>query len=298
MPTLESLLSPGLRYGLEHGSLTCWIICGVLALLSIISWAVILSKRMLITRVHKANLSFLREFRESNHPLELFQKREHHEFAAFYHIYHAACREMAWYLLGEDEPGETFAARLQGAGRITPSQMSAVQNAMERSVAEAALRLEARMSLGGHGAERRAAAGPAGHGVGPAGCLQHNDAPPKRQPRRAGTGCHHRARHHGAGPAGGSAEHALLQRLVNRIRGMVVRLDNFASELSAGSGPRVCGSSLHQRDAAQHGFSGRALHAGLQRGRGRAVARLCRARMKRIRTGISSVSSPRSTSLR
>jgi len=49
---------------------------------------------------------------------------------------------MAWYLLGEDEPGETLSTRLQGAGRITPSQMNAVQTAMERSVAEAALRLE------------------------------------------------------------------------------------------------------------------------------------------------------------
>jgi len=146
MPPLESLLSPGLQYGLQHGTPTVWVICGVLVLLSVTSWAVLLSKHFLLKRVHRANLSFLREYRESNHPLELFQKRQHHEYAACYHIYHAACREMAWYLLGEDEPGETFATRLQGAGRITPSQMSAVQNAMERSVAEAALRLEARMS--------------------------------------------------------------------------------------------------------------------------------------------------------
>ena len=124
---MESFLSPGLQYGLEHSNLTCWIICGVLALLSITSWAVILSKHFLLSRVHKANLSFLREYRESNHALELYQQREPHEFSSFYHIYHAACREMSWYLLGEDEPGSTFAARLQGAGRITPSQMSAVQ---------------------------------------------------------------------------------------------------------------------------------------------------------------------------
>lgn len=146
MPSLESFLSPGLQYGLQHATPTLWIICGILGLLSVTSWAVLLSKHFLLSRVHRANLSFLREYRESNHPLELFQRREHHEYAACYHIYHAACREMSWYLLGEDEPGDTFAARLQGAGRITPSQMSAVQNAMERSVAEAALRLEARMS--------------------------------------------------------------------------------------------------------------------------------------------------------
>ncbi len=146
MPPLESLISPGLQYGLQNGTLTCWIICGILGLLSVSSWAVLVSKHFLLSRVHKANLSFLREYRESNHPLEMFQRRQHHEYASCYHIYHAACREMSWYLLGEDAPGETFAARLQGAGRITPSQMGAVQTSMERSVAEAALRLEARMS--------------------------------------------------------------------------------------------------------------------------------------------------------
>lgn len=146
LPPLDSLISPGLQYGLQNGTVTCWIICGILALLSISSWAVLLSKFFLLSRVHRANFAFLREYRESNHPLELFQRRQHHKYASCYHIYHAACREMAWYLVGEDEPGETFAARLQGAGRITPSQMGAVQTAMERSVAEAALRLEARMS--------------------------------------------------------------------------------------------------------------------------------------------------------
>ena len=139
---MESFLSPGLQYGLEHSTLTSQVICGILALLSITSWAAILSKHFLLSRVQRANLSFLRDFRESNHALELFQRREHHEFSSCYHIYHAACREMAWYLLGEDEPGETLSTRLQGAGRITPSQMNAVQTAMERSVAEAALRLE------------------------------------------------------------------------------------------------------------------------------------------------------------
>ncbi|HBJ84938.1 MAG TPA: biopolymer transporter ExbB [Verrucomicrobiales bacterium] len=231
MPPLESFLSPGLRYGLEHGSLTCWIICGVLALLSITSWAVILSKRMLITRVHKANLSFLREFRESNHPLELFQKREHHEFAAFYHIYHAACREMAWHLLGEDEPGDTFAARLQGAGRVTPSQMSVVQNAMERSVAEAALRLEARMGWAALALSAAPLLGLLGTVWGLLDAFS----------TMSGADASLAALAPGVTTALVTTVLGLLvavpsmlgyNGLVNRIRGMIVRLDNFASELS------------------------------------------------------------------
>jgi len=232
MPPLESFLSPGLRYGLEHGSLTCWIICGVLALLSITSWAVILSKRLLLSRVQRANLSFLREFRESNHPLEMFQKREHHEFAAFYHIYHAACRELAWYLLGEDEPGDKFEVRLQGAGRITPSQMSAVQNAMERSVAEAALRLEARM---GWAATALSAAPLLGLLGTVWGLLDAFSTMTSTDATLA-------ALAPGVTTALVTTVLGLLvavpsllgyNGLVNRIRGMVVRLDNFASELSA-----------------------------------------------------------------
>jgi len=232
---MESFLSPGLQYGLEHSNPTCWIICGILALLSITSWAVILSKHFLLSRVHRANLSFLREYRESNHALELYQQREPHEFSSFYHIYHAACREMSWYLLGEDEPGTTFAARLQGAGRITPSQMNAVQVAMERSVAEAALRLEARMSWVATSLSGAPFLGLLGTVWGILDTFSTLTT------------------------AGGTATLATLapgittalvttvlglivaipsmvgyNALVNRIRGMVVRLDNFASELNAG----------------------------------------------------------------
>lgn len=232
---MESFLSPGLQYGLEHSNLTCWIICGVLALLSITSWAVILSKHFLLSRVHKANLSFLREYRESNHALELYQQREPHEFSSFYHIYHAACREMSWYLLGEDEPGSTFAARLQGAGRITPSQMNAVQVAMERSVAEAALRLEARMSWVATALSGAPFLGLLGTvwGILDAFSLMTTASTPATLATLAP----------GITTALVTTVLGLLvaipsmvgyNALVNRIRGMVVRLDNFASELSAG----------------------------------------------------------------
>jgi len=235
MPPLESFLSPGLLYGLEHSNLTCWVICGVLALLSITSWSVILSKHFLLSRVQRANLVFLRQFRESNHPLELFQQREHHEFSSTYHIYHASCRELSWYLLGEDEPGATFAARLQGAGRITPSQMSAVQTAMERSVAEAALRLEDRMSVAATALSGAPFLGLLGTVWGLLDTFSTMTHVGEAAPLAAMAP--------GITTALVTTVLGLLvavpsmvgyNYLVNRIRGMVVRLDNFASELSAG----------------------------------------------------------------
>ncbi len=232
---MESFLSPGLQYGLEHSNLTCWIICGLLALFSITSCAVILSKHFLLSRVHKANLSFLREYRESNHALELYQQREPHEFSSFYHIYHAACREMSWYLLGEDEPGTTFAARLQGAGRITPSQMNAVQVAMERSVAEAALRLEARMSWVATTLSSAPFLGLLGTVWGILDTFSTMTS--------ASSTATLATLAPGITTALVTTVLGLLvaipsmigyNALVNRIRGMVVRLDNFASELNAG----------------------------------------------------------------
>ncbi len=235
MPPLESLLSPGLQYGLDHSTTTCWVICGMLALLSIMSWAVILSKHLLLSKVHRANLSFLREFRESNHTLEMFQRREHHEYSTYYHIYHAACREMAWYLVGEDEPGETFAIRLQGAGRITPSQMGAVQNAMERSVGEAGLRLEARMSWVATALSGAPFLGLLGTVWGILDTFSAMSS--------FGEGVSLSVLAPGITTALVTTVLGLIiaipsmigyNYLVNSIRGMIVRLDNFACELSAG----------------------------------------------------------------
>ncbi|OYW76883.1 MAG: hypothetical protein B7Z37_06720 [Verrucomicrobia bacterium 12-59-8] len=235
MPPMESFLSPGLQYGLEHSNPTCWIICGILALLSITSWAVILSKHFLLSRVHKANLSFLREYRESNHALELYQQREPHEFSSFYHIYHAACREMSWYLLGEDEPGSTFAARLQGAGRITPSQMSAVQVAMERSVAEAALRLEARMSWVATALSGAPFLGLLGTVWGILDTFSMmTTADGNTTLATLAPGITTALVTTVLGLLIALPSMVGYNALVNRIRGMVVRLDNFAGELSAG----------------------------------------------------------------
>ncbi len=136
----------GLQFGLEHLTVPGMIIGGVLVLFSAISWAVLLRKWLLLRASSAGNLQFLAKFRESPHPLALYLTRDRVETSPMYHVYLQACRELAFYLVGEEEPGRTFSSRLQGAGRINVSQMGAVQMAMERAVASAATRLEARLS--------------------------------------------------------------------------------------------------------------------------------------------------------
>lgn len=135
----------GLQFGFEHLTIPGWVICGLLVLLSVISWTAVLAKWLFLRRTEGANRKFLEKFRASPQPLALYLTRERVEVAPMYHVYHEACRELAFYLVGEEEPGRSFSSRLQGAGRINASQMSAVHIAMERAVAAAATRLEARL---------------------------------------------------------------------------------------------------------------------------------------------------------
>ena len=134
-------------YGLDHCTLPGKVISGVLIALSCWSWTVMAMKLFMLRRSRLANREFDYNYRGSSHPLGLFQSNEHFDRSPFYHIYYSAARELAFQLVGVDHPDRTFATRLQGAGRITPSQMGSVHRAMERSVSEAALKFEGHMSI-------------------------------------------------------------------------------------------------------------------------------------------------------
>jgi biopolymer transport protein TolQ len=137
----------GLQYGLENLSLPSLVIAALLAVLSIISWTVLVVKWHGLGRARGANNVFMGKFRDSAHPLALYLTREREAVSPMYHVYHEACRELAFYLVGAEEPGRTFNSRLQGAGRITSSQMGAVQNAMERAVVTAATKAEGKLGI-------------------------------------------------------------------------------------------------------------------------------------------------------
>ncbi len=137
----------GLKFGQEHITPATWVILGLLGLFSTVSWAAILMKWLLLRRTERANRRFLRQFHESPHPLAIYLTKEQTEMSPLYYLYHAAAKDLAFHLVGEEEPGRSFSARLQGAGRISPSQMSTVQNSMERAVGSAALKLEMRLGF-------------------------------------------------------------------------------------------------------------------------------------------------------
>ncbi|MCB1227523.1 MAG: MotA/TolQ/ExbB proton channel family protein, partial [Verrucomicrobiales bacterium] len=139
--------SPGLSFALHHTTAAGWVIIGLLALLSICSAAVLWMKLRQTRMARDADRAFLRELRRSEHPLALVDARAAHVRAPARHVYQQGCRELCFYLLGTDAAEADLSRRLQAVGRITPTQMGAVRDALDRAVGEAALKLEGRMSI-------------------------------------------------------------------------------------------------------------------------------------------------------
>ena len=147
MPGVEMLASGGLVFAFNHATIAGKIILLFLAIGSIFSWSIMLTKLRVIRYAQKQNARFLVSFRQDRQPLRLFEKNSRFPGSPLFNVYRAGCEEMAFQLLGSPEVDETFRARLGIADKISPAQMGAVNAAMERSVGETALQLESQMIL-------------------------------------------------------------------------------------------------------------------------------------------------------
>jgi biopolymer transport protein TolQ len=231
------ILASGIRFGWQQASPACLAICGLLAIISIMSCAMMANKLFLLRRAYKSNQEFLSVFRHTAHPLSIFQSAETFDFAPFFHIYYTASRELAHHLVGVDLPDRIFATRLQGAGRITPSQMEAVQLTMLRAIAEASLKFEQRMSIVAIAVTGAPVLGLLGSVWGVMDTFQNLAAfagPVTVQNIAPGICSALLTTVVGLVVAVSSMVGYNL--LVDRIRGMIVRLENFASELTSAFG--------------------------------------------------------------
>lgn len=141
------LATGGLVFAFDHATIAGKLILLFLAIGSIFSWSIMLTKLRVIRFARKQNARFLAAFRQDRQPLRLFEKNARFIGSPLFNVYRAGCEEMAFQLLGSPEVDETFRARLGNADKISPAQMGAVNVAMERSVGETALQLESQMIL-------------------------------------------------------------------------------------------------------------------------------------------------------
>jgi biopolymer transport protein TolQ len=137
----------GLLFAFEHATVAGKCVLLLLAIGSVFSWSVMLTKLRVIQFARKQNVRFLAVFRQDRQPLRLFEKNARFPGSPNFTVYRAGCQEMTFHLLGSPEVDETFRARLEIADKISPAQMGAVRAAMERAVGETALGLESQMIL-------------------------------------------------------------------------------------------------------------------------------------------------------
>ncbi|MFL6584340.1 MAG: MotA/TolQ/ExbB proton channel family protein [Chthoniobacterales bacterium] len=137
----------GLLFAFEHSTIAGKIVLGALAIGSVFSWSIMITKLRVIQFAKKQTARFRAAFRKDRQPLRLFENSVRFPGAPLFDVYRAGCEEMTFQLLGSTEVDETFRARLEIADKISPAQMNAVRAAMERAVGETALKLESQMIL-------------------------------------------------------------------------------------------------------------------------------------------------------
>ena len=137
----------GLVFAFEHATVAGKLVLLLLAVGSIFSWSVMLTKLRVIQFARKQNARFLYAFRQDRQPLRLFEKNARFPGSPLFNVYRAGCQEITFQVLGSAEVDETFKARLGIADKISSPQMGSVTAAMERAVGETALELESQMIL-------------------------------------------------------------------------------------------------------------------------------------------------------
>src|SRR3954463_13865571 len=141
------LATGGLTFAFEHSTIAGKIVLAALAIGSIFSWSIMITKLRVIQFAKKQTARFRAAFRKDRQPLRLFEHNVRFPGAPLFDVYRAGCEEMSFQLLGSAEFDETFRARLEIADKISSAQMNSVRAAMERAVGETALKLESQMIL-------------------------------------------------------------------------------------------------------------------------------------------------------
>src|SRR6266852_5348892 len=135
----ELIAAGGLLFAFEHATVAGKFVLSLLAIVSVFSWSVMITKLRVIQFARKQNARFLGAFRQDRQPLRLFEKNARFPGSPIFNVYRAGCQEMTFHLLGSAEVDETFRARLEIADKISPAQMGAVNAAMERAVGDTAV---------------------------------------------------------------------------------------------------------------------------------------------------------------
>lgn len=134
-------------FSIQESSLAGKLVCLVLVILSCFSWAVMITKLRMVLKARKQGAQLEEAFRDCANPLDLYNEGTHLTRTPHYAVYMTSAAELAYQVTGSSELDETFHSRLAESGRIKPTQMQAVDNAMDRAVGDSVIKLESQMSI-------------------------------------------------------------------------------------------------------------------------------------------------------
>ena len=124
----------GIAYAFWNSNAAGKAVIVLLAIGSLFSWTVMISKFVLVNRARRETARLLRRFRTARKPLAIYQTREAYPGSPAYAVYLAGCRELTFHLLGTTEIDDTFSTRLAEADRILPTlERAGLRETWERS---------------------------------------------------------------------------------------------------------------------------------------------------------------------
>lgn len=138
--TFTPLFASAIQFAFEKATLEGKVTIGLLAIVSLVSWTVIITKARQLYRARRATRRFLAAYREAREPLTLFREKQAFEGAPAYEVYLTGSEEISYHL--EKNPVEG-----SGGRKIAPSAYDYVQVAIERTVSAEGIGLERGMII-------------------------------------------------------------------------------------------------------------------------------------------------------
>ena len=136
---MENYFSPmfanAISFAFEKATLEGKITITVLAMVSLVSWTVMISKFRQLNRARKMAKKFFEAHRATRDPQELFRDKQEFDGAPVYEVYYAGAEELAYQF--KNNP-----VRVHNQTKISSASFDSVKVALERSVSAESLSLE------------------------------------------------------------------------------------------------------------------------------------------------------------
>src|SRR5438477_4216046 len=119
----ELIAAGGLLFAFEHATVAGKVVLSLLAVVSVFSWSIMITKLRVIQFARKQNARFLQAFRQDRQPLRLLENNARFPGSPLFYVYRAGCQEITFQLLCSAVVDETFKAPLGIADKISAAQM-------------------------------------------------------------------------------------------------------------------------------------------------------------------------------